>query len=299
MNQNFIQYLVLLLILVLGNNRLLQAQATIHADSNHVAIGNPLTLHFNVQGEKPDKIEFAPWDSLIPIENRISQTEWQKEGGFWKKDLNIMAFDSALLQLPSLELISASGAKQKTNPIEISVGFEQAIDPDLAEIKGIHKEKTSWLDYWQYLVAVAVLCLMALAFWWWQKRKKPAPVATERIIEIPAHEIALRKLDTLRAQQLPQKGQLKEYYTELTFVFREYLEKRYQIPALESTTDEIIRDLRKTDFSKNAEKPLIEVLQWADMAKFAKATPPESFHDLAWQNTKAMIELMITSNNKP
>jgi hypothetical protein len=284
--------MLFLLFSLVFNSEKIHAQATIHADSNHVAIGNPLTLHFNVQGEKPEKIDFAPWDSLIPAENRISQSDWKKEGGFWKKDMNIMAFDSAMLQLPSLEVIDALGTKQLTNPMEISVGFEVSIDPDLAEIKGIHKEKTTWLDYWRFFAAIGVFCLMARAFWWWNKRNKPAPVVIERVIEQPAHEIALRKMEALRTQQLPQKGQLKEYYTELTFIFREYLEKRYQIPALESTTDEIIRDLRKTNFSKNAEKPLIEVLQWADMAKFAKATPPESFHDMAWQNTKAMIELM-------
>jgi hypothetical protein len=299
MKFNIFKQFLLFFALLIGANVSVFAQANLTADSNHVEIGNPLVLHFNVQGEKPEKIDFMPWDSLVPPENRIQQTDWTKVGGFWKKDLTIMAFDSALLELPSLEITSATGVKQNTNDLQISVGFLPSINPDLADIKGIHKEKTSWLDYWKYIATVLLLFCIGLGIWWWKQRKKVKPVVIERIIEIPAHEIALKKMEQLRGKQLPQKGELKEYYSELTFIFREYLEKRYQIPALESTTDEIIRDLRNTNFSKNAEKSLIEVLEWADMAKFAKATPPESFHDLAWQNTKAMIELMLSSENKP
>jgi hypothetical protein len=298
MKFNISNLFLLVFALLTAANTSLHAQANLTADSTHVEIGNPLILHFNVQGEKPERIDFTPWDSLVPPENRIKQTDWQKVGGFWKKDLTIMAFDSALLVLPSLDLIAASGAKQNTNDLQISVGFLPSIDPDLADIKGIHKEKTSWLDYWKYIAIVLLWGCIGFGLWWWKERKKPKSVVIERVIEIPAHEIALKKMEQLRNKQLPQKGELKEYYSELTFIFREYLEKRYQIPALESTTDEIIRDLRNTSFSKNAEKSLIEVLEWADMAKFAKATPPESFHDLAWQNTKAMIELMVPTENR-
>jgi hypothetical protein len=295
MHHNIRKSLLFCLLLLLNLCNLLHAQANLHTDSTHIEIGNPLVLHFNVQGDKPEKIDFTPWDSLVPPDNRISQTDWKKEGGFWKKELTIMAFDSALLQLSPINITSASGATQTTNPLDIEVGFKQGIDPDLAEIKGIHKEKTSWLDYWVYIATLLVYAGIGFGFWRWKSRKKPKPVILERVIELPAHEIALKKMEQLRSKQLPQKGQLKDYYTDLTFIFREYLEKRYQIPALESTTDEIISDLRKVNFSKNAEKPLMEVLQWADMAKFAKATPPEEFHDMAWQNTKAMIEMIKPS----
>ena len=89
----------------------------------------------------------------------------------------------------------------------------------------------------------------------------------------PAHEIALNKLKALSEKELWQKGMLKEYQSELTYIVREYLEKRYDIHALESTTAEIIRELKNEDISEDHKTQLSDMFRMADMVKFAKATP--------------------------
>jgi len=100
------------------------------------------------------------------------------------------------------------------------------------------------------------------------------PVEEVYVAPKPAHEIALTKLKKLEDKQLWQKGQLKEYQSELTYIVREYLEKRYGIQALESTTAEIITELKNEDISEGHKKQLSEMFNMADMVKFAKATPP-------------------------
>jgi hypothetical protein len=41
------------------------------------------------------------------------------------------------------------------------------------------------------------------------------------------------------------KGEVKEYYSELTDIARNYIEEAIEIPAMESTTSELIVALRK------------------------------------------------------
>ena len=52
---------------------------------------------------------------------------------------------------------------------------------------------------------------------------------------------------------------------------REYLENRYNISALESSTHEILDDLKKVDFDDRFKDNLSEMLSIADLVKFAKA----------------------------
>jgi len=82
---------------------------------------------------------------------------------------------------------------------------------------------------------------------------------------------ALEKLRKLKEKELWQNGQQKEYHSELTYTVREYLENRYGISALESSTHEILGDLKKADFDDGFKDNLTEMLSIADLVKFAKA----------------------------
>ena len=90
----------------------------------------------------------------------------------------------------------------------------------------------------------------------------------------PAHVIAFRELDELKAQKLWESGRVKQFYTRLTEISRQYIERQYAIPAMESTTDEILHAFRKS----NPEDPVLddmlkEVLELADLVKFAREDP--------------------------
>ena len=90
----------------------------------------------------------------------------------------------------------------------------------------------------------------------------------------PAHVIALRELDRLREEKLWQRSEFKTYYTRLTEIIRQYIERRYGIPAMEMTSYEIL------DAWKLEEQPeedlaaqLNRLLNLADLVKFAKEKP--------------------------
>lgn len=91
--------------------------------------------------------------------------------------------------------------------------------------------------------------------------------------KIPPHVVANKALVELGHRKLWQKGKFKAYYTALTSILRTYISSRWDVGALEMTTDEIIMALRDVDMPSASRTDLITILRTADMVKFAKAEP--------------------------
>jgi hypothetical protein len=70
-----------------------------------------------------------------------------------------------------------------------------------------------------------------------------------------------------------QQGLTKEYQSEVTDVLRAYIEERFNMPAMESTTDELLGSLRMSEMNAGQREQLANMLHMADMVKFAKWTP--------------------------
>jgi len=107
-----------------------------------------------------------------------------------------------------------------------------------------------------------------------KKEKKEVPK-----VNIAPIKEALQRLKELDEKQLLQQNKIKIYYSELTDIVRTYIEKDINIPALESTTNELIETINdfnessKLGISKETIQQLKEVLQSADLVKFAKSKP--------------------------
>ena len=102
-------------------------------------------------------------------------------------------------------------------------------------------------------------------------RKRKAMPRT--LPKIPPHVVANKALVELGHRKLWQKGKFKAYYTALTSILRTYISSRWDVGALEMTTDEIIMALRDVDMPSASRTDLITILRTADMVKFAKAEP--------------------------
>ena len=100
-----------------------------------------------------------------------------------------------------------------------------------------------------------------------QPRKKIVPAKSP-------WEVALERLNSLRKQNLPQQGQVKEYYTQLSDIVRRYIEDRFRIRAPEMTTQEFLEYLKNSeDLTPEHKGFLKDFLNSCDMVKFAKYGP--------------------------
>ena len=97
--------------------------------------------------------------------------------------------------------------------------------------------------------------------------------------ELPPFERAIEQLRALENENLNKQEEYKRYYSRLIEVVRVYLQEDAKIDALESTSDELLAklEIRKRcwnlDLDRKTLLSLREVLQNADLVKFAKSMP--------------------------
>ena len=87
---------------------------------------------------------------------------------------------------------------------------------------------------------------------------------------IPPYDKAVGDLENLRQQKLWQSGKVKEYFSSLTDIAREYIEGQFGVNAVEMTTDDILEEVKPLHFSQETYNKLKETMEVADLVKFAK-----------------------------
>jgi len=89
-------------------------------------------------------------------------------------------------------------------------------------------------------------------------------------------ERAMVELERLLGKHLPERGLFKDFYVEITFVVRRYVERTYGIRAPSQTTEEFLQAIKDHPrFTRAVAASLAEFLNAADQIKFAgvEATP--------------------------
>ncbi|HNT77546.1 MAG TPA: hypothetical protein PKH77_21230 [Anaerolineae bacterium] len=132
---------------------------------------------------------------------------------------------------------------------------------------------------WPWIVGglVALPLLYFAGRWLWQRLPRLAHAAAEAVPEPvdtrPPDVIAYEELDRIAALDLPTQGAFKAHYTLLTDCVRAYAGRVYAIPALDSTTFELLAALRGASLKGEPFNVLRDLLDESDLVKFAKFTP--------------------------
>lgn len=125
-------------------------------------------------------------------------------------------------------------------------------------------------------VFISLLGVAAIGFWIYQRMRSPRESLEDQRPRVSPEEEALTRLHQLFDSDLIRRGHVKSYYGTLSEVIRIYLERRFGIMAIEYTTGEINRSLKSRDLELPLREVIREVLESADLAKFAKWKPEPS-----------------------
>lgn len=261
-------------------------QASITVDKTKALIGDEiaLTLQINApEGSTWENQDVEPADTVAAIDVlRTGDTQEKKGGGYtqYLKSWTISAYDTGIVRIPPVPVI-LSGPQgidtQFTNDIPLMIsGVVDSLG--FAPIKPIVREPAKFSDYLPYILGVVGLILLILVAIWIRRRKPKDHEIVEIRDEKPAHVIALEQLDALEREKLWQQGLVKEYHSRLSLIVRAYLERRYGIRAVESTTGEILTQLRSHALPEGMLDEVRDVMQAEDLIKFAKAEPPVDIH---------------------
>jgi len=139
---------------------------------------------------------------------------------------------------------------------------------DIRDIKPPYEISSGSVWIW-WVVAGVVLAVAAYLLWRWQGKKSVAAPAPP---PMPAHIRAkLRLLEALGLIHDP-----KPFCVLVSDTVRHYLEDRFEIRAPEQTTEEFLRELRRTDRLQVHQKDSLgDFMANCDSVKFAKYEPGE------------------------
>ncbi len=212
-----------------------------------------------------------------------------------RKEYLVTSFDSGFYQVPPIyaELKNEAGLKRFYSDYSYLQVLRPMITPpdSTANIFDIIAPYEASLSIGEILPWVLLLLVIAAAVYFgirfYKKYRRLKPGQEVITISEPAHIIAFRELEKLKEDKLWQKGEVKEYYSRLTEILRQYLENRFLVFSLELTTTETLEMLLKTGFKKDTNYTKLKaILSGADMVKFAKYTPEpsenEEFFEDAW-----------------
>jgi hypothetical protein len=193
----------------------------------------------------------------------------------------ITGFDSGAFYIPQQQVFVKNQA-YLTDSLLVNV-VTVAIDTTKIKkfpIKAIKAEPYTFDDFKIYIyILFAALAIIGFWIYWFVIRKQKTEDDEPTYRALPPYEEAIYKLNELDEKLLWQNNKVKEYYSELTEIVRGYIERELKVPALEKTTDEILEtlkdfnDVETIQASKETIKKLKELLQEADLVKFAKSKP--------------------------
>lgn len=193
-----------------------------------------------------------------------------------RQQLHITSWDSGYWAIPPFKFVVNGDTLEteaflfevRTVPVDTSMDFREIVEIETLPFSTVHWLKQNWP--WIAGSAGLLLALVALVFW----LKRPKETVKEvEVPTVPLHVRTLTALEEVESRKLWQKGHVKLYYSEVTDILRGYLEERYHIPALERTTHELSRELKLSPLGTEQQRVLINMLQLADMVKFAKMKP--------------------------
>ncbi len=286
-----------------------QVVARVQVDSVKTFIGKQVKIKVQLSQPKSLNIQWSETDTLDRLEilakSKVDTLKTTDTEILLRSQIyTVTAYDSGIYNVPSFNFkytISGNPQEQiaQTDPLQITY-FLVPVDTSKAikDIKAIAEVPYDWT----YVIWISIGCLILLIIGYFvyryiQKKRALAklPKPVKEIIR-PAHEIALEELKKLDADKIWQQGNLKLYHTSISDILRQYIFHRWNINAMEMTSDEILHHGFINILKHDQQELLGYVLRLADYVKFAKAQPISHENE---QSMRSAIQFVETSIPTP
>lgn len=252
-------------------------------DSTQIKIGSQFNLTIKAKVNAKDKVVFPDgkfFGALEILESYPIDTVKNDNQYELIKKYGLTQFDSGRYVIPKL-LVKINQKEFRTDSLSILVN-DVKVDTtkqQMYDIKDIiATEEKPMSEWWKLLILLVLIVASGFASYFIIKRLQKAQEQKEEFFASPI-EKAIAYLQNLDKKQLVQRGDVKEYYSEMTDITRTYIEESIHIPAMESTSSELMEALKKAIADKkmfvNREEldKFKKVLENSDLVKFAKSQP--------------------------
>ena len=272
-------------------------------DSTTLFIGDQTDLHLRAIGEVGEQVTMPVLNKeLIPgveiVDRTIVDTLSLKDGRVqYDQYLTVTSFEDSLFYIAPLPFVSGDDTVWSDGlTLNVVQPFEMdTTDMAITDIKGVYKAPIWWWGIFRWVLLAVLLAGVGVAGYYlitYLQRRKLKEAGNEVVTEPlrPAEEVALEKLDAIKEKKIWQQGQVKEYYTQLTDVVREYIARRFEVSSVEQTSDETLRDIRPLlSERKDLYDQLRKMLTLADLVKFAKWSTTPDENELSLRNAYTFV----------
>ena len=257
-------------------------KVTTSIDSTKKKIGAEFKLTLKTDVDTLSKVKFPEARSFGALEVIQSyKMDTVKKGARYEliKKYGLTQFDSGTYLIPKIPvLINGKPIFSDSIKVEVNAVKVDTLKQKMYDIKDIALVESPLGNWWIYLLILLAITVSGFFIYKYIKKRQSEPKVEEVVYKSPI-EKATTLLQQLEKKELWQKGEIKHYYSELTDIARNYIEEEIHIPAMESTTSELIEGLRKASKQKKLKlsnetvENLEKVLKQADLVKFAKVKP--------------------------
>lgn len=304
------RYIVVSLVLLVGSILRVCAEEPVRIldarfEPQEVELGDHFDLVMEVEVKEGSAVAFPDLsegmaDGLLELiaEREIDTITHQGATYGLRKRYTLTSFEPSHYRLDSLGMLYAS-PEGEVDTLIAAVGLEIGVgmipvDTTQTTIYGIKapmkaplyaEEFTGYLALALLVVAIIISLVHLIRKMGGRSNKEEVVLPVE-----PPHVVAIRRLERLHSQKLWQNERLKEYYTILTDILREYLDGRYGVDAPEMTSEEIIVALKGVGITPRMYADMERLLRESDLVKFAKYTPEREYHEEAYYKVYYFVE---------
>lgn len=240
-------------------------------------VGAPIRMRIEARGEGVEAVDVpAMAGEAGPFDVRDRLQARGTAPGTAQLDATLVAWEAGTPELPAMKVAvrRADGSVVNVELPAVAVPLASLVGDQLplTELAQGLRDPVEIADgrlWWWILAGAGAAASLAVA-WWMMNR--PGHVEAEP--PLPADQWALREIDRLEAERLPERGEVDGFFVRLSDVVRTYIERRFGIAAPDQTTQEFLRAAgRNPELAGGHERTLAQFLRTADMVKFAAARP--------------------------
>lgn len=290
---------IFLTVLLSGTVSAQRIKASASLDSTNILLGDQVKLFLEIDHPKAVDIQFPAVpdtiSDLIEVLSRSGIDTFEMDDEKFIKQIQsytITSFDSGSYRIPPYWFkIDMDGNIDSvpSNGVTLNV-FTMQIDTTRGptDIKMPYDAPLTLKEVTPYILGIILIGAIIFFILYSIKRKKKNQPIFSRPAKPkePAHIVAIRELDRIKAEKIWQKGKTKQYYSEVTDALRTYIEERFEIRAMEQTSDETIESFRiqRNLLNDKNFSNLSQILKLADLVKFAKYQPLPDDDNMALVN---------------
>lgn len=281
-------------------------RVTAHVEPDSIAIGDRFDYVIDVEKDLVQVVEFPEFEDpkgQIELVESLPVDTLERDGRHLKlrKRYRLAAFDEGHYNLGTAHVLYADknilDTLSSRDSIYLKVGtFEiDSTSQSIYDVKDLHNLPFRLGEIRTYLIwGAAALLLLAAAAWglvrWLRSRGKRIGDLFRPTPPLPPHVAAIQALEALHNQKLWQNNRHKQYYSGITDILRTYIAARWEIGAMEMTSDEIIAAMQPVELPDKARMDLTAILRVADLVKFAKAAPEAEENEACYLKAYYFVE---------